>query len=225
MEKTNHDVPTPSWKAEVKEALIKGIRRLGVIAVLIWVSAEVFNYLTGRDEASDPSLSEDAPQPSPVVISPHQDQLDDAMRQSALAAFVAVGDGNATEGHQPTGTKPQYDAGLVKEIQAYVKATDTVVAGLDGSDRAALSIRPHSLWGIALKERAQVFIGSGSAAERMASPYTSCHRAAYYASEVWLSRLSFAKRPTQDGYSQLQRFIKHYSETMTECESAGRPSH
>jgi hypothetical protein len=116
---------------------------------------------------------------------------------------------------------PAYDAALLKETDAFLKAMDKVLVtkgdGLDLKRRA-----DHSRWGQDIKKRSAVFVGTGTDREQFESPYRPCQMAVHHAVEIWSSRMSFDSRPTKLNHDFIERYQREYQTELKECRAAKR---
>lgn len=112
---------------------------------------------------------------------------------------------------------PSFDQKLLKEVDAFLDAGPAVLSGNRDSGR----IGDHTRWAQDLKQRAVVFLGSGSDIERMNSPYRACYQAVSWAREVWGAQLDYAHQPSQKNYQAIERWLGEYQKGRKDCNAAG----
>lgn len=116
--------------------------------------------------------------------------------------------------------EPKYDASILKETSAFLQGIDKVLQAKD--DGFDLKRRAdHSRWGLDLKKRAEVFLGTGPAADKMSSPFRPCYQAVYWATEVWSSRMTYDRTPSKINYDGVQRWTKEYQSELKHCSATG----
>lgn len=114
---------------------------------------------------------------------------------------------------------PVYDAALLKETEAFLKASDKVLVNKeDGYDLKRRA--DHSKWGLDLKKRSAVYVGTGSDREQFESPYRPCQMAIYWAVELWMSKLSFDSRSTKLNHDFIERNQRDYQSELKACRAA-----
>ena len=122
---------------------------------------------------------------------------------------------------KPKPKAPAFDAALLKETEAFLRAVDKVlVVKGDGSDTKRRA--DHSRWGQDIKKRAVVFVGSGTDREQFESPYRPCQMATHAAVEIWMAKLNYESRPTKSYHDWIERATRDYQEEMSSCRAAKR---
>lgn len=136
-----------------------------------------------------------------------------------LSAYLVMVGGLVSAGAAQAKPAPAYDAALLKETDAFVRAIDQVLINKgDGYDLKRRA--DHSRWGQDIKKRSAVFAGGGTDREQFESPYRPCQLAAGHAVEIWMSRLSYDSKPTKLNYDFVERAQRDYQSELKWCYAA-----
>lgn len=115
---------------------------------------------------------------------------------------------------------PKYDKSLVAELSDFLDASPNVAqVRNDGFDTKRWA--EHSRWATDLVDRSTVFVGTGSAAERMGSPYFRCVDAAYWGRTLWQERMGYAVEPTQARRAAVEQWRLRVQDALSQCKRAG----